>query len=85
MLGMKLPREEKEPIIDEIIAYMEEERGETLGRMASEQLLDFMLELLGPHVYNHAIADARALALERMRGLEDDLYALEKRIGRTPG
>lgn len=79
MFGLKLPLAEKERIIEEIIVYMEKERGETLGRLAAEQLMDFMLEQLGPAVYNHAVADARSLAVERLQGLEEDLFALEKR------
>ncbi|MNL81324.1 hypothetical protein D3C87_2084050 [compost metagenome] len=50
-----------------------------MGRMAAEQVLDFMIGLVGPAVYNQALTDARNLLNERMQSLDDDLYSLEKR------
>lgn len=79
MLNIRLPKEAKEFIVDDIIRYFEQERGETLGSLAAEQILDFMISAVGPAVYNQAITDARALLAERMQNLDDDLYALEKR------
>lgn len=79
MLKLKFPKEQKEQAIDACIAYFAEERGETLGRMAAEQVLDFMIGLIGPAAYNQALADARKLLNERMQSLDDDLYSLEKR------
>lgn len=78
MLKMKLPKEQKDQLIASIQQYFELERSETLGSIAAEQLLDFMIREIGPHVYNHAIHDARKTVLERMQTLEDELYALEK-------
>lgn len=76
---IKLPLELKQQLLERIIAYFEQERGEPIGWIAAENMLDFMLGELGPIVYNQALADARALVLDRMQQLEDDLYALEKR------
>jgi uncharacterized protein (DUF2164 family) len=80
MLMMKLPKEQKEQLTGAIQQYFELERSETLGSIAAEQLLDFMIQEIGPHLYNHAINDARKAVLERMQTLEDELYALEKPI-----
>jgi len=78
MLMLKLPKEQKDQLISSIQQYFELERSETLGSIAAEQLLDFMIKEIGPHVYNHAIKDARKTVLERMQTMEDELYALEK-------
>lgn len=80
MLMMKLPKEQRELLTARIRQYFELERSETIGSIAAEQLLDFMIEEIGPHVYNHAIQDARKIVLDRMQSLEDELYALEKRV-----
>ncbi|WP_169083405.1 DUF2164 domain-containing protein [Paenibacillus sp. PL91] len=80
MLMMKLPKEQKEQLTGRIQQYFELERSETLGSIAAEQLLEFMIQEIGPHLYNHAINDARKAVLERMQTLEDELYALEKPI-----
>ncbi|MDQ8738651.1 DUF2164 domain-containing protein [Paenibacillus sp. LHD-38] len=80
MLMKKLPKEQKEQLAARIQHYFELERSETIGSIAAEQLLDFMIQEIGPHLYNHAINDARKAVLERMQTLEDELYALEKPI-----
>ncbi|CAM4463454.1 uncharacterized protein (DUF2164 family) [Paenibacillus endophyticus] len=80
MFMMKLPKEQKEQLTGKIQQYFELERSETIGSIAAEQLLDFVIQEIGPHLYNHAISDARKAVLERMQTLEDELYALEKPI-----
>ncbi|QQE73395.1 DUF2164 domain-containing protein [Brevibacillus composti] len=74
----KFPREQREYIISQIQQYFQEERGEELGHLAAEQMLDFFLKTLGPVVYNQAVDDCRKLMLERMSALEDELYSLEQ-------
>ncbi|WII35846.1 DUF2164 domain-containing protein [Paenibacillus thiaminolyticus] len=80
MNPIKLPRERKEHIMEQVKQYFAEERSEELGDIGAEQLIDFMIKELGPHLYNQAVQDARKLLLERMAALEDDLYALERPV-----
>ncbi|GIP38875.1 hypothetical protein J31TS4_21550 [Paenibacillus sp. J31TS4] len=75
----KLPLEEKRLMLEEIHRFFEEERGETIGELAAETVLLFMLRTVGPFAYNQALADARAAVMEKTASLEDELYALEKR------
>ncbi|WP_058303120.1 DUF2164 domain-containing protein [Gorillibacterium timonense] len=78
MIPMKLPREEKLALIEALQTFFEEERSESLGMLGAEQLIDFMIQELGPILYNRAIFDARTLMNDRMVQLEDELYSLEK-------
>jgi uncharacterized protein (DUF2164 family) len=80
MILIKLPKEQKEQILSDVQSYFELERSETLGQLAAEQLVDFMIQELGPYLYNKAIEDARQTLLEKMANLEEDLYALQKPI-----
>ncbi|MFF2482797.1 DUF2164 domain-containing protein [Paenibacillus sp. NPDC058071] len=80
MMKLKLQREQKEALIESVQHYFETERSETIGSIAAEQLLDYMIQELGPHIYNHAIKDARKTVSERLQSVEDDLYALEQNI-----
>lgn len=80
MMGMKLPKEQRDQIIEQIQQFFELERSETIGTLAAGEVLDFMIKEIGPHLYNHAINVARNTLLERMQTLEDELYALEKPI-----
>ncbi|MFC5452963.1 DUF2164 domain-containing protein [Paenibacillus aestuarii] len=78
MKPLKLPKEEKELLIDDLQGHLELEHDITLGRLATEQLVDFMLQQLAAPIYNQAVEDARAVLMERMASLEDDLYALKR-------
>jgi len=78
MLPIKLPREQKLEIVSNIQHYFETERSESIGDLAAENLLDFMLQELSPYVYNQAISDARKIIDQKMASLDDEMYALEK-------
>jgi len=75
---LKLPKEDKDLLIDELQGHLEMEHDMTLGRLATEQLVEFMLQQLSAPIYNQAVEDARAVLMERMATLEDDLYALKR-------
>ncbi|PYI54636.1 DUF2164 domain-containing protein [Paenibacillus flagellatus] len=78
MIPIKLTKEERAEIVKDVQAFFEEERSETIGDLAAEHILDFMMKAIGPYVYNKALSDARGLINERVNQIEDDLYALEK-------
>lgn len=82
VIPIKLPREEKEELIARLQAYFEDERSESIGSLAAEQLLDFMIQELGPYLYNKGVADARILLNGKLAQLEDELYVLEKPVCR---
>lgn len=58
MKPIKLPKEQRELITENIRAYFEAERGETIGHLAADNLLEFFLNELGPAVYNGALVTA---------------------------
>lgn len=78
MMMIKLPKGEKAELIRSVQTYFDEERSETIGELAAGQLVDFMIQELGPYLYNKAIADARASINEKMAQIDDELYSLEK-------
>ncbi|WP_211747395.1 DUF2164 domain-containing protein [Paenibacillus sp. Marseille-Q4541] len=80
MKPMKLPKEQKDQMIRLIQAYFETERGETIGDLAADGVLDFFMTELSPYVYNQALGDCRVMVNQRMVSLEEDIYALEKNI-----
>lgn len=80
LLPIKLPKDQKDVIIQNVQQFFEEERGEILGELGAEQLVDLMIKELGPYLYNKAIEDARKLLDMKASQLQDDLYSLEKPI-----
>lgn len=79
-LVIKISREQKAAIAGKVQAYFEGERSESIGQLAAEQIIDFMIGELGPFIYNQGIADARAMIAEKMAQIDDELYALEKPV-----
>lgn len=69
---IKLTKEQEKKAIEELIAWFDAERGETLGNLEGLMLLEFLLEKIGPVVYNQAIADAQRFLEEKT----EDMYAL---------
>lgn len=80
MLMPKLSLEKKREMIQEIQDFFLKERGEEIGEFAADICFEFIKERLGPVFYNEGIRDAREVAEQRMQMLEEDLYALEKRL-----
>lgn len=80
VIPIKLPKEEKDAIVNRVQNYFEEERSETIGALAAEQLIDFMIQELGPYMYNKAIADTRQVITEKIAQIEDELYSLEQPV-----
>jgi uncharacterized protein (DUF2164 family) len=74
---IKLPKDEKDAIIGDLQDHLDMEHGVTLGNLAAEQLVDYMLQQLTGPIYNLAIEDALKATRDRMSVLEDDLYALK--------
>jgi len=78
MIPIKLPKEQKLEIVESVKEYFEMERSESIGDIAAEQLLDFMLKALAPYVYNKAIDDARQAVEQKLASVEEELYSLKK-------
>jgi uncharacterized protein (DUF2164 family) len=57
--------------------YFSEELEHELGELPAQLFLDFVLEEIGPSVYNAAIADAQTYVRDRVAELEDALHAPE--------
>lgn len=70
---IKISKENKEEMRNHIINFFSEERGEDLGDLASQLLLDFFIEELAPYVYNQAIEDAYVCIKDKA----EDLFELQ--------
>ncbi|MHB1684846.1 MAG: DUF2164 domain-containing protein [Bacilli bacterium] len=82
MIPIKIGREDKMLLIEELQEYLLEQLSESIGNVAAEGIFEFVLNLVSPYVYNQAIADARKVAEQQMERTEDELNILEKPIER---
>jgi uncharacterized protein (DUF2164 family) len=78
MPKIKFSKEERELIIPFIQQYFAEERDEEMGELAAGFVLDFVLETIGPFIYNKGIQDAQTYLRLRMTEIEEGLYELEQ-------
>ena len=69
----KLNDEQRRVAIDECIHFFENERDETIGRIAAEQILNFFLASIGPAVYNQGVEDAKRVLASRMEDIQFDM------------
>lgn len=65
----KISTERREELRQEIKRYFAEERGEALGEVACNMLLDFFIEKIAPEVYNQGIEDAYKYIIEKLESL----------------
>lgn len=74
-MEIELTREVRAVLIENLIKYFWNERNEEINNLGAELLLDYIVNNIGPHIYNKAIEDSYAYMYERI----EDLRGLEKR------
>ncbi len=73
MSKIKLTERIHDQILYDLQTYFEAEQEHTLTNLNAELLLDFILNTVGPMIYNQALIDAHRLMTEKA----DDIYLLE--------
>ncbi len=77
MKSIELSKPARADAIASIQRYFKEELPEPIGDLPAGLLLNFILEEIGPAIYNQAIADAQARLAGRVADLNGELYADE--------
>jgi len=75
-------REEKNRMISLVKSYAEDLGVEEMGSIVTEQVMDYIVEMVRPHIYNEALFDVNKVIKAYQNQLEDALYVLEKPTGR---
>ena len=68
-MPIPLPDDTTPLLVASLQAYFRDERGEEIGELGASLLLEFILEEVGPSIYNQALRDAQA----HLRRTVDDL------------
>lgn len=69
-----LSKEKRQEIIVAIQGYFLKERDEELGQLAAGLFLDFLLERLGPELYNQGVSDSYKYMQEKL----EDMLVIQK-------
>ncbi len=69
-------KEHKKAYLEQIITFFHNERGEEIGYVAAEAILDFFLHSLGEDIYKKGVEDAGKILREGLANIELDLNIL---------
>lgn len=73
-MTIEISKETRTEIIASIQRYFEENMEEKIGNMTAGFLLDFLLEELGPIVYNQAVADVQERLQSRVMEVDIEVH-----------
>ena len=82
MSKIELPKEAREALAKAVSRYLKDELDLEVTGFDAAFLTDFMIEALGPHVYNQGLADAQAILAKKLDEIGDAVYQLEKPVKR---
>lgn len=86
-MSIELPKDVRQRAIDSIQRYFDANMDEPIGNIAAGALLGYVLEEIGPSIYNQAVADVQERLQQRVAEL--DLEVHEDEFGywrkREPG
>lgn len=77
---IKLNDKEKKKLCDEIAAFYLEERGDEIGIIEQQQILELFLNNLAPVIYNKALDDAKNWYKIQQDKQEEDYYMMYKEM-----
>jgi uncharacterized protein (DUF2164 family) len=76
-MAIELSKETRQKAIDSIRKYFEVNLEEPIGNLAAGALLEYLLEEIGPSLYNKGVADAQQRMQARLNELDYEVQADE--------
>lgn len=74
MRNFKLSKEREQQLLNDIQEFFLTERDEQIGDLAASIVLDFIINTIGPEIYNQGITDSYKYMSDRV----EDLLGLTK-------
>lgn len=84
-MPIELNKEAKQAAIESIQKYFEMNMEEPIGNLAAGALLGFILEEIGPSIYNKGVADAQERMQARISELDYEVHEDEFQYWRRSG
>ena len=73
-MAIDLPKEARAQAIASIERWFQEERGERVGNITASALLGYVLEEIGPSIYNQAVADVQERLAQRVAEVDVEVH-----------
>jgi uncharacterized protein (DUF2164 family) len=69
-MAIEISKERRAELVASLQRYYAEKMDDEIGNLDAEFLLDFLVQEVGPSIYNQAIRDAQAVLQERVAELD---------------
>lgn len=76
-MTIEITKEKRTQVVASIQRYFEKNMEEKIGNITADALLEFLLQELGPIVYNKAVADVQARLQSRVMEIDMEVYEEE--------
>ena len=73
-MAIELAKDARQEASKSIERWVQEERGERIGNIAAGALLGFLIEEIGPSIYNKAVADVQERLGARIAELDIEVH-----------
>jgi len=73
-MAIEISKDKRAEVIASIQKYFEKNMEDKIGNITASALLDFMIDELGPIVYNKAVADVQSNLQARVMEVDMEVY-----------
>ena len=78
MSTIEFSDEEKSTLVKKIKMYFEQELDQDIAQFDALFLIDFIADEMGAYFYNRGLQDAKLVLEEKIEGITDAFYEIEK-------
>lgn len=75
---IELSEEDESAVLEQLKDYMQDELDVELGNLQAKMMLDFIIDSIGPKLYDQVIDDVEPWFYSRFTGILEDMHALKK-------
>ena len=73
-MAIELSKEDRAQAIESLTRYVLENLDQKIGNLAAGAMLGFILEEIGPSIYNRAVSDVKERLLMRVEDVEFEIH-----------
>jgi uncharacterized protein (DUF2164 family) len=73
-MAIDLPKAARQQAVTSIERWFQEERDERVGNITAAALLNYLLEEIGPSIYNQAVADVQERLGQRVAEIDVEIH-----------
>ena len=76
--SIKLSDDAEKVVLEQLREYITAEFDVDIGNLPARFLLDFIIETIGPHLYNQVVNDMEPWLYDRLTGILEDMHSFKK-------